>query len=57
MTDNETPQFVKASELYSVTTGARYPHPDQQATDEEIARKFDFDRQHAEEPDAEEWDL
>jgi len=32
--------FVPASELYDVSTGARYPHPDEEATDEEIARKI-----------------
>ena len=36
--------FVPASELYHVESGTEYPHPDQQATDSEIAEIFDFDR-------------
>jgi hypothetical protein len=35
-----TPKFVRASELYCVQTGTAYRHPDQQATDSEIAAIF-----------------
>lgn len=35
-----TPKFVRASELYCVTTGTSYRHPDQQASDEQIAAIF-----------------
>jgi len=34
--------FVRASELYCVETRTNYPHPDQQATDSEIAKIFDL---------------
>lgn len=43
MTDQQNTNFVPASELYCVETSATYPHPDQQATDAEIAAIFDFD--------------
>ena len=32
--------FVPASELYDISTGATYPHPSEQATDEEVSRKI-----------------
>ena len=35
-------EFVPASELYDISTGTSYPHPDEQATDLEIAFAFDL---------------
>jgi len=52
MTERHTPKFVRASELYCVETSTAYPHPDQQASDELIAKIFDLTRNVEQQPDA-----